>query len=112
MNYNIILDEPFRKIAKRLAKKYPSFKKDLEKLQEELLLNPMAGVDMGNGVRKVRMSIASKGKGKSHGARVITLSIVVSIYETDINLLTIYDKAEKESISMAEIQKIRQEVGL
>ena len=29
--------------------------------------NPLQGVDLGKGLRKIRMSIASKGKGKSGG---------------------------------------------
>ena len=70
MNYRIILDAPFKKEVKRLAKKYHSLKRDLEVLQDELLANPQAGVDLGGGLRKVRMAIASKGRGKSHGARV------------------------------------------
>ena len=67
---------------------------------------------MGGGVRKVRMAIRSKGKGKSGGARVITFSVVVAIEETEINLLYIYDKSERESISMSEIQELLRKNGL
>ena len=63
MNYRIILDASFKKEVKRLAKKYPSLKKDLSALQDELLSNPQAGIDLGGGLRKVRMAIASKGRG-------------------------------------------------
>lgn len=112
MNYKIVLDAPFRKEVKRLAKKYRSLKKDLEELQEELLTNPQAGTDLGNGLRKVRMAIASKGRGKSHGARVITFTVVVAIEESEINLLTIYDKAERESITRQEIEALLREADL
>ena len=45
------------------------------------------------------MAIASKGKGKSGGARVITFNIVQHDDETaDITLLTIYDKGEISSV--------------
>lgn len=37
--------------------------------------NHKIGVDLGNGYRKVRMAITSKGKGKSGGCRVITLDV-------------------------------------
>ena len=48
--------------------------------------------------RKVRMAIASKHKGKSGGARVLTLNVLVS--NTDnITLLTIYDKGEIENVT-------------
>ena len=63
-------------------------------------------------MRKIRMSIHSKGKGKSGGARVITFSVVVAIEETEINLLYIYDKSERESISMSEIQELLRKNGL
>jgi hypothetical protein len=112
MNYRIILDDPFKKEVKRLAKKYRSLKNDLEVLQEELLANPQTGVDLGGGLRKVRMAIGSKGRGKSHGARVITFTVVVAIEESEINLLTIYDKAERESISPKEIEALLKEADL
>ena len=106
MNYRIILSKPFLQEAKRLAKKYSSFKKDLEVLQQELKLNPYSGIDLGSGLRKVRMVIKSKCRGKSHGARVITYILLISEDEGEINLLTIYDKAERESISREEIEEI------
>ena len=112
MNYRIILDDPFKKEVKRLAKKYRSLKNDLEVLQESLLANPQTGVDLGGGLRKVRMAIGSKGRGKSHGARVITFTVVVAIEESEINLLTIYDKAERESISPKEIEALLKEADL
>ena len=49
----------FDKEAKRLGKKYPSLKKDLIALGNGLLENPLLGVDLGNGFRKIRLAIAS-----------------------------------------------------
>jgi hypothetical protein len=49
------------------------------------------------------LSIASKGKGKSGGARVIT-NILVS--DSVVYLLTIYDKSEKENITNKELQEL------
>lgn len=50
------------------------------------------------------MAISSKGKGKSHGARVITYTeaIVCADNEGTVVLLTIYDKADRDSISATE----------
>ena len=109
MNYRIIPSNSFSKEAKRLTKKYSSFKKDLEDLQNELKSNPYSGIDLGYGLRKVRMAIKSKGRGKSHGARVITYLLHISEDEGEINLLTIYDKAERENISSNEIEEILKE---
>lgn len=73
--------------------------------------NPHIGVDLGNGIRKVRMAIASKGKGKSGGARVITdTSAIISVEEGRVTLLTIYDKSDRENISDNEIIRLQQEI--
>lgn len=56
--------------AKRLKKHYASFTDDYARLLEELHANPTLGTDLGGGLRKIRMRIASKGQGKSGGARV------------------------------------------
>lgn len=53
----------FLRQAKHLTKKYPSFPEDLKAFAEQLLANPLAGSDLGSGIRKVRMAIKSKGKG-------------------------------------------------
>ena len=112
MNYKIKVLPDFAKTLKRLVKKYHSIKQDYAKLLEELYANPQAGVGLGGGLRKVRMAIASKGRGKSHGVRVITFTVVVAIEESEINFLTIYDKAERESISQKEIEALLKEADL
>ncbi len=112
MNYRIIVLSPFERELKRLGKKYHSIKDDYAALLKELYRNPKAGANLGSGIRKVRMSIGSKGRGKSGGARVITVTIVVNVEETEINLLFIYDKAERENITAGEIKALIREVGL
>lgn len=56
------------------------------------------------------MSITSKGKGKSVGARVITLTTLIS--KTDVILLTIYDKSECENLTDNELKDIINKSGL
>ena len=109
MNCRIKVLPNFAKDLKRLSKKYPSIKQDYANLLSELESNPYSGIDLGCGLRKVRMAIRSKGRGKSHGARVITYLLHISENEGEINLLTIYDKAERESISGNEIEEILKE---
>ena len=106
MNYKIIPQKHFLKEVKRLAKKYRSLKQDLQALQDELSGNPFAGTDLGGGVRKLRMAIGSKNRGKSHGARVITYTYTVDETEGIVNLIFIYDKEERESISKNEIDEL------
>lgn len=97
--------------AKRLKKHYASFTDDYARLLEELHANPTLGTDLGGGLRKIRMRIASKGQGKSGGARV-SLTVILSVEETEIDLLYIYDKAERASISAAEIDDLLKKNGL
>ena len=54
----------------------------------------------------------SKGKGKSGGARVITFNVIIAVDETEINLLYLYDKSERSSISANEIEELLQKNGL
>ena len=104
MNYSIVFDDTFEKEVKRLSKRYSSLKEDLITLQEEINANPQLGIDLGGNLRKIR--------GKSGGARVITFTVVVSIDETEINLLYIYDKSERDSITPKEIEELLHKNGL
>jgi mRNA-degrading endonuclease RelE of RelBE toxin-antitoxin system len=103
MNYKIELSNNFIKEAKRLAKKYTSLKKDISKLIIELENNPTKGIPLGSDIYKIRMSISSKGKGKSGGARVMSF---VKVTNTTVLLFSIYNKGEKDTISDKEIQHL------
>jgi hypothetical protein len=94
---------PFDKQFKKLNKKYPSLPNDLRDVLNELLENPLLGDYLTKDTYKVRMAIASKGKGKSGGARVI---LTVKILEDKIHLLTMYDKSDQEDISDKDLQKL------
>ncbi|OYU94376.1 MAG: hypothetical protein CFE21_16535 [Bacteroidetes bacterium B1(2017)] len=107
MNFRIELSNNFRRQFKKLQKKYPSLKIDIAKLGTELRENPHKGTPLGKNCFKVRLSITSKGKGKSGGARVITY---VQIIDETIYLLTIYDKSEKENLIEGEIDTLLDEI--
>ena len=98
MIVKIIPSPEFNRRFKRLAKKYRSLALDYLTLSESLKNNPFQGDDLGGGVRKVRMAISSKGKGKSGGARVLTLNVLVD-ENANVTLLTIYDKNEIDNVS-------------
>ncbi len=103
MSYSIVPSDRFKKEAKRLIKKYPSLKIELQQLNEDLLETPTLGTLLGNQTYKVRIAIKSKGKGKSGGARVITYIISEN---NEIYLLTIYDKAELDAIDDKSLKSI------
>ena len=103
MIYNVKNFPRFDREFKRLAKKYASLKSEYEALIEELEKNPEIGTPLGNNVYKIRLAIASKGKGKSGGARVITY---LKTEEENVYLISIYDKGERDTISDKEIKDI------
>ena len=110
MKVTLYLHDEFKHQFRRLSKKYLSLTDDLEVFQEELMKNPFQGDNLGGGVRKIRMAIGSKGKGKSGGARVLTLNVLVSS-DTDVTLLTIYDKNEIDNVSDEYIRWLVSEAG-
>ena len=110
MKVTLIPSVEFLRQLKRLSKKYKSLGEDYKALKKSLLENPVQGDDLGGGVRKIRMAIGSKGKGKSGGARVLTLTVLVS-EDADVTLLTIYDKDETDNVSDEYIRWLISEAG-
>lgn len=72
MNFEVLTLPDFEKSAKILYKKYRSIRADIDNLITSLEENPFQGDELTPGIRKIRMAITSKGRGKSGGARVIT----------------------------------------
>lgn len=103
MSYNVKSISVFEKQAKKLIRKYPSLKKELVLLIQDLKSNPSQGTSLGKNCFKVRISISSKGKGKSGGGRVITNFVIA---DSTVYLLSIYDKSERESISDNELKEL------
>jgi mRNA-degrading endonuclease RelE of RelBE toxin-antitoxin system len=103
MMYNIQLSSNFIKEAKRLVKKYPSLKQELALLFSELEINPTLGTALGNDIYKIRLAIASKNKGKSGGARVLSF---VKITQTTVLLFAIYSKGEVNTLSDSQIKAL------
>lgn len=112
MEYRIKTAHSFEKALKRLGKRYVSIVNDYAALLTELHADPQLGTDLGGGLRKIRMRIASKGKGKSGGARVITFTVIVAVDETEVNLLYIYDKAERSTVTAVELDELLLKNGL
>lgn len=100
MSYEVIAVPKFGRELKKLAKKYPSIRIEFSELVKSLESNPNQGTLLGNNCYKIRLAIASKGKGASGGARVI-INIVVS--ELTVYLLSIYDKSKKANITDKEL---------
>lgn len=97
------ISEDFKTAYKRLKKRHKSLQNDFEHLLASLLVNPVQGVELVDGVRKIRLAITSKGRGKSGGARVI---IRVRIVDDELQLLYIYDKSDYKNITEAFLRDI------
>ena len=69
--------------------------------------NPECGIGIGQNCYKIRLSIKSKGKGKSGGGRVITH---IHVVDKIIFLLSIFDKSEKENIDGDELDELLKEI--
>jgi mRNA-degrading endonuclease RelE of RelBE toxin-antitoxin system len=103
MGFSVELSDNFKKEAKRLIKKYPSLKTELAVLFTELEENPTIGTPLGNDIYKIRLAIASKNKGKSGGARVLSF---VKVSQTSVLLFSIYSKGEVDGLTDKQIKDL------
>lgn len=109
MPHQVFTTEGFDRQAKRLSKKHKSLKADLALLVASLANEPQQGTALGKECYKIRMAVSSKGRGKSGGARVITLAKVIGEF---VLLLAIYDKSEKETLEDGELDAMLRQAGL
>ena len=112
MNCKIDTTPAFARELKQLAKRYPSMKDDYRDFLDSLRKSPLQGEPLGKHLRKVRFPIASKTKGKSGGARVITHTVLVETDGADITLVTIYDRSDQANITDQELKKLMKKYGL
>ncbi|SKB30457.1 RelE toxin of RelE / RelB toxin-antitoxin system [Alkalitalea saponilacus] len=84
-------------------KKFPSLKKEIQELIKGLKEEPGKGASIGHNCYKIRLAIASKGKGKSTGARVITHFV---FKDDTVYLISIYDKSDIENLTDKEILEL------
>ena len=111
MSYSIKVTSNFANEAKRLAKKYPSFKKDYEEFKNSLQENPLQGDELTPGIRKIRLAIKSKGKGKSGGARVITFNVLAEQQNGMVVLVLIYDKSDFSTVDVNIVKELIRDEG-
>lgn len=109
MSFNVIPTPDFKRLFKKLAKKYPSLKTDLQQLIERLIEEPTIGINLGHNLYKIRMGVSSKHKGKSGGARVITFLVTEN---REVYLVHIYDKSQFENLTKKQILELLKMSGL
>ena len=112
MSLEFVPSDYFATELKRLAKRYRGLADDYEAFLASLKENPLQGTEIAPKIRKIRMPITAKGRGKSGGARIITYNALVAEQEGKIYLLLIYDKADASNIKMNVVKEIIKDLGL
>lgn len=110
MNFELHITPGFLKSLKSLSKRHKSLKQDFALFAESLKANPFQGVEISPSIRKIRMAITSKGKGKAGGARIITYTIIASEEDGEIYLIDIYDKSDYSTVDVSVIKSIVDEL--
>ena len=110
-NITVSVSDDFAKEAKRLAKKYPSFKQDYKEFLESIKNNPLQGDEITKNIRKIRMAIKAKGKGKSGGARVITLNVLTDVENGQVVFLLLYDKEDDSTVKVNVVKQLVRDMG-
>lgn len=109
MNYSIHTTPVFKKLFKKLWKKHPLLKSDLQKLIGLLKEKPDLGIHIGHGIHKIRWASSSKGQGKLGGLRVVTYLINE---KKEVYLVHIYDKGQIVNMTKKQILEILIQSGL
>ena len=102
MNYKIETIPRFDKDTKKLKKRFPKIKDDLNILLSELSQNPEIGTHLENSIFKIRLQNSSIPTGKSGGFRVITYYIKDEV----LYLITIYSKKDTDTIITEKLKEI------
>ena len=110
-NITISVSDDFAKEAKRLAKKYPSFKQDYKDFLVSIKNNPLQGDEITKNIRKIRMAIKAKGKGKSGGARVITFNVLTDVENGHVVFLLLYDKEDASTVKVNVVKQLVRDMG-
>ena len=110
-NIRVSVSDDFAKEAKRLAKKYPSFKQDYKDFLVSIKNNPLQGDEITKNIRKIRMAIKAKGKGKSGGARVITFNVFTDVENGHVVFLLLYDKEDASTVKVNVVKQLVRDMG-
>jgi mRNA-degrading endonuclease RelE of RelBE toxin-antitoxin system len=110
MNNLVFVSHAFKRDIKPLSKKYHTLRSSIDKLIEDLKLDPFASESYGSGIYKIRLSDSSKGKGQSGGFRVMYYHLSINDDGINILLLTIYNKSEISTIKKQEALKMLKKI--
>ena len=104
----IRFSDEFNRAFKRLKKRYHSLPNDIKSLLASLVNDPYQGVELYNGMRKIRVTFASKGKGKRGGGRFV---IRLAVSDTSLTFVYMYDKSDMNNVSDEFLDQVVIDVG-
>lgn len=96
----------FAQAFKRLRKRYRNLPQDIERLRLILTKNSTAGIPLGAGLYKIRLSSSDMKKDKRGSFRI---AYYLVLNEETIVFLDLYTKAEKEDVPVSQLRKILEE---
>lgn len=105
MNYSLQTTDDFDREIKKLSKKFPSLKNDFQNIIDNIEKELTLADDLGEGFRKIRINIKSKGKGSSGGGRIITYETIIAVNNKLVLFALIYNKGDYETVDLSILKK-------
>lgn len=111
MTYKVKLTASFKRSVKKLKRRYPHVKDDLQDGIEMLLQTPQLGVVVpgSGGIRKVRLTNSDAKRGKSGGYRL--LYYLEDHKSQTLFLLFVYSKSDRVNVSQQELKQLLAELS-
>lgn len=105
MNYSLQTTDDFDREIKKLNKKFPSLKNDFQNIIDNIEKELILADDLGEGFRKIRINIKSKGKGSSGGGRIITYETIIAVNNKLVLFALIYNKGDYDTVDLTVLKK-------
>ena len=101
----VIIEETdtFAKSIKKLQKRFKNIETDCEEFLQSIQTTAHLGINLGNGIFKVRIANSDKQSGKSSGYRLISY---LKLVDNKLYLMYIYDKSDLDTISEKQIDTL------
>jgi len=101
--YTVVEQELYKKAIKKLSKTYRNIDLDIKDFLKSINTKEDLGIELKSNVFKVRVANSDKNKGKSAGYRLISY---LSIVESELHLLYIYDKSKLVNVTEKEVDEL------
>ena len=109
--FNVRLTASFKRSVKKLKRRYPHIKDDVQEGVELLLQTPQLGVVVpgSGGIRKIRLPNRDAKRGKSGGYRL--LYYLEDTESQALYLLFVYSKSDRADVTRRELKQLLDEMS-